>query len=98
MFIGSSDPNDPVLGTGLDATLDVGGSRTEACFVLAARARGGRFVLTDTVLAVVVLTGGTDVFDTALDIGRSGTEARVKLASWAADNIGVEAGTCTTFA
>jgi hypothetical protein len=143
MFVGSSDSDDPVLGTGLDAALDVGGSWTEACFVLAtrarcggfvltnttltivvlaggadildtaldvggswteacfvltARARGGGFVLTDTALTVVVLAGSADVLDTALDIGRSRTEAWFEMTSGAADNVGVKAGTCTTFA
>lgn len=98
MFVGSSDPDDPVLGTRLDAALDVGGAWTEACFVLAAGARGGGFVLTDTALAVVVLACGADVLHTALDIGRSRTEAWVELASGAADDVGVEAGACTTFA
>ncbi len=98
MFVGSSDPDDPVLRTRLDATLDIGGAWAEASFVLAARARGGGFVLTDTTLAVVVLAGGADILHTSLDIGRSRTEAWVELASRAADNVGIETGACTTFA
>jgi len=98
MFVGSSDPDDPVPGTGLDAALDVGGAWTEASFVLATGARRGGFVLADTALAIVVLAGGADILHTALDIGRSRTEAWVELASGATDNVGVEAGACTTFA
>ena len=98
MFVGSSDPDDPVLGTGFDAALNVGGAWTEAGFVLTIGARGGGFVLTDTALTVVVLACGTDVLHTALDIGRSRTEAWVELASGAADNVGIEAGACTAFA
>lgn len=98
MFVGSSDPDDPEFGTGFDAALDVGGAWTEAGFVLTVGARGGGFVLTDTALAVVVLAGGTDVLHTALDIGRSRTEAWVELASGAADDVGIEAGACTAFA
>ena len=98
MFIGSSNSDDPIIGTGLDAALDVGGAWTEACFVLAIGTRGGGFVLANTALAVVVLAGGADVLYTALDIGGSRTEARVELASGATDDVGVEAGACTTFA
>jgi len=75
MFVGSSDADDPILRTGFDAALDVGGAWTEAGFVLTIGARGGGFVLTDTALTVVVLAGGTYVLHTALDVGRSRTEA-----------------------